>query len=155
MSHKTERENQLEVTKIRNLFQEEDLTIVPVVNLKIINFLDVTLDVIKDEYRPYNKPNNDPLYVHSNSNHPPNIIKQIPKTVERRLSDLSSSERVFENEKGLYVEALKRSGYNVNLTYNPSPPKKKVRSRKVTWFNPPFCRSIKTKIGQTFLSLIS
>ena len=33
-------------------------------------------------YKPYRKPNDETLYVHAKSNHPPNIIKQIPISIE-------------------------------------------------------------------------
>ena len=32
--------------------------------------------------------------------------------------------------------------------------KKKQRQRKITWFNPPFSRNVKTNIGEKFLKLI-
>ena len=144
ISHKTERENQLDVAVIRILFQEEDLKIIPEVNLKVLNFLDVTLDLLRNKYRSYNQPNNNPLYVHSSSNHPPNILKQIPKTVERRISDLSSSEEVFEREKGTYVDALKRSGYDANLT-NPAPLKRKPGQGKSYGLTPHFVDQLKPK----------
>ena len=39
-------------------------------NLKQTDFLDVTFDLDSGLYKPFNKPNNDPLYVHADSNHP-------------------------------------------------------------------------------------
>ena len=33
-------------------------------------------------------------------------------------------------------------------------PPAKNRKRKITWFNPPFCKSVKTNIGKRFLDLI-
>ena len=89
----------------------------------MLNFLDVTLDLISGEFRPYNKPNNTLLYIHKESNHPPTVLKQIPKIVERRLSDLSSSEDVFEREKGPYTRALEQSGYvDIDLKFKPGTP---------------------------------
>ena len=46
--------------------------------MKEVNFLDVTLDLRSGLYKPYNKPNDTPLYVHKNSNHPPSILKNPP-----------------------------------------------------------------------------
>ena len=92
-------------------------------NHQVLDFLDVTLDLTSGEYRPYNKPNNTPLYVHKESNHPPTVLNQIPKIVERRLSDLSSSREVFEREKGPYIRALNQSGYSdIDLQFKPGPP---------------------------------
>ena len=67
-------------------------------------------------YQPYRKPNNDPLNVDARSNHPPNIIKQIPKSISKRLSSLSSNEKSFSNNLSVYEDALKRSSYNAKLT---------------------------------------
>ena len=60
-----------------------------------------------------------------------------------------------------YQEALRKSGYNHNLEFShppldPSPTKKKgkSRSRKVTWFNPPWNSAVKTNVGKQFLRLI-
>ena len=43
--------------------------------MKIVNYLDVTLDRklnLKDgSYRPYKKPNKETNYIHANSDHPP------------------------------------------------------------------------------------
>ena len=71
------------------------------------------------------------------------------------MSDLSSSEEVFEREKSQYERALRDSGYaDVNLIYQVPKPKRKNRSPNITWFNPPFCRSIKSKIGRDFLNIV-
>ena len=48
------------------------------------------------------KPNNTPLYVSINSNHPPNIIKNIPVNVNKRLNLLSKNEEVFKDAISLY-----------------------------------------------------
>ena len=55
-----------------------DLSITCETNLKAVNFLDVTLNLTTGKYQPYNKPDNNPLYINILSNHPPNIIKNIP-----------------------------------------------------------------------------
>ena len=108
ISYKGGRTNQLDVTRIREVFMKEDLTITIEANLQVLDFLDVTLDLTTGEYRPYTKPNNVPLYVHKESNHPPSVIRQIPLTVERRLSDLSSSKEVFDRGEGALFEGIER-----------------------------------------------
>ena len=57
------------------------------------------------------KPDNKPVYVHAESNHPPKIKKNIPKMINDRLCTLSSSEEEFNAAKQPYEEALKESGY--------------------------------------------
>ena len=51
-------------------FQENNLRITIEANKKVVNFLDVTLDLNTGKHMPYMKPNNNPIYVHSLSNHP-------------------------------------------------------------------------------------
>ena len=50
-------------------------------NLKQVEFLDVTFNLITGLYKPYKKPNDNLLYINTSSNHPPQVIKQlIPST---------------------------------------------------------------------------
>ena len=63
--------------------------------MKIVNYLDLTLDLTNGTYRPYHKPDNIVNYVHKQSDHPLNIIKQIPLSVETRLSNTSCNKEVF------------------------------------------------------------
>ena len=57
------------------------------------------------------------MYINVNSNHPPSIIKQIPSSINRRLSNLSSDEEVFLNNFQPHREALEKSGFRDELTY--------------------------------------
>ena len=68
-------------------------------NIKQADFLDVTFDLATGTYRPYKKPNDKILYVHVASNHPPNILKQIPESISKRLSRNSSNKEIFNNYK--------------------------------------------------------
>ncbi len=43
--------------------------------------------------------NNTPIYIHISSNHPPSVIKQILKSISRRLSDNSSKIGIFNKYK--------------------------------------------------------
>ena len=46
------------------IFKEDfDLSITCETNLKAVNFLHVTLYLVTGKYRPYNKPDNNPLYM--------------------------------------------------------------------------------------------
>ena len=49
-----------------------------------MNFLDVTLNLRTGKYQSYNKPDNNPLYINILSNHPPNIIKNLPENISKR-----------------------------------------------------------------------
>ena len=57
--------------------------------MKITDFLDINLELDNDKFYPYRKPNDTPLYVHRESNHPLNILKQLLKMTSEPLSNLS------------------------------------------------------------------
>ena len=88
--------------KITRIFKSKDLAITIEANLNTINFLDVTLDCDSNQYSPFVKDNHLPLYVHKESNHPPRVLKNIPEGVERRISNLSSSEAIFFTSKAIF-----------------------------------------------------
>ena len=104
--------------KLHEIFKEHELRVTAETNHHVVNFLDVTLNLSEENYQPYRKSNNDPLYVDPRSNHPPNIIKLIPKSISKRLSSLSSNEKAFSNNLPVYEDALKRISYNAKLIYS-------------------------------------
>ena len=53
------------------LFETFGLKITAQANLERVNFLDITFDLTNGTYKPYRKPNDDPLYINRLSNHPP------------------------------------------------------------------------------------
>ena len=107
------------------------------------------------KYSPYHKENDTPLYINTKSNHPPCIIKELPKMIENRLSSISSDREEFEKAKDIYQDALSKSGYNHQLQYQERKEhKKKSRSRNIIWFNPPFSQNVTTNIGQKFFKLL-
>ena len=124
-----------------------------------MNFLDVTLNLSTGKYHPYSKPNNTPLYVHSKSNHPPSVLRNIPLSINKRLTEISSDQDSFEQASPPYQQALDKSGYNhklqfkhpLNLTTNN---KTRSRKRKIIWYNPPYSKNVSTDVGQTFLKII-
>ena len=93
-----------------------------------------------EKLKPYSKTLNTLLYVHSKSNHPPNIIRNIPEYVNRLISEISSDEAVFNEAATMYQDALYKSWYKYKLEFNPpqrAPCQRRNRSRKIIWFNPP------------------
>ena len=80
-------------------------------NLKIIDFLDIALDLNKGTFKPYKKPNDSLLYIKKSSNHPLQIMKQLLKIISNRLSKNYSNEEVFNESKIDYKNALNQSGY--------------------------------------------
>ena len=76
--------------------------------------------------------------------------------VEKRLSRLSSTKEIFDEEIDIYQKALNDSGYKTTLSYNPNVARKtRKRKRKVTWFNPPFNLDVITNIATKFLRMIT
>ena len=139
------------------IFKENKLDIVIKCNMKLVNYLDVTLKLNNLNYKPYHKPDNEILNIHKDSNHPLSILNQIPKSIEKRIFTLSN-ETTFNESKEIYQKALEKSGYRQTLKYHPSNENdsnnKRNRKRNVIWFNPPFSANVKTKVGNYFLSLI-
>jgi hypothetical protein len=97
------------------IFKKEDLSITVEHGIRSTDFLDVRLSLQKNEYQPYRKPNDPPVYIDAYSNHPPVIIKQISSMMNKRLSSLSSNQEIFDEEKALYVKAMKNSGHPCDL----------------------------------------
>ena len=106
--------------KICRIFKEHGLNITATANLKSVNFLDVNFNLETGLYRPFIKPNDKPIYVHKDSNHPKSILKNIPLAVNRRLSSISANEEVFNAAIPPYQEALEKSGYAHQLKYEPT-----------------------------------
>ena len=82
--------------KLCRIFKDNGFSITIDANIKSVNFLDVNLNLENETYKPYMNPNDFPLYVDTQSNHPPNILRNIPKSVNRRLCSISSNEEVFK-----------------------------------------------------------
>ena len=137
------------------MFQNHNLKITVDTNLTTTDFLDVTFDLNNNTYSPYIKPNNEPLYINVKSNHPPSIIKQLPKMIGQRISDNSSNKDLFMKAKKTYDKALKASGFTEKIAFLKSEKNRaKNRPRKVIWFNPPYSEHIKTDVGKQFINLL-
>ena len=56
-----------------------------------------------------------------------------------------------------WQEALNKSGSVFTLKFDPpiaNQNEKSKRQRKISWFNPPFSRNVRTNVGEQFLKLI-
>ena len=88
-------------------------------NLKVVDLLDITFNLNNGTYRPYKKSNDLLLYIHKSSNHPPQIIIQLPKIINDRLSRNSSNGKIFNSSKYQYEKVLRDSGYtDLKLKFN-------------------------------------
>ena len=129
---------------IHALFKEIGLSITCDMDLIVVNFLDVTFDLHGDMYKPYRKPNHKPVYIHTESNHPPNVAKQLPEAVNKLLNEISCNKKAFDDFKGDYEQALSDSGHRSKLTFenkddptNVKTKKTNQRKRNIIWYTHP------------------
>ena len=121
---------------IRKIFADQDLAITIEINQTRVHYLDVNLDLETGLYKPFRKPGDKPLYVSAFSNHPPQILKNIPAGIERRLSDNSANQAVFNEAIPVFQAELDRCSYKHQLQYRPRPvdSNKKKKNRKKTHY---------------------
>ena len=160
--------------KLEELFRKEDLSIEAHANLNSVDFLDVHFNLSQNSYKPFMKPNNTPRYVHVQSDHPEQILRNLPLGVQKRLSTISSSKEEFDAAAQPYQAALAAAGHRHRLEYDETagagagatgagtdgaraaPPRenRRRRQRNVTYFCPPFSKIVETKLGKQFLRAI-
>ena len=143
-------------------FKKQGLNISISTNLKICNFLNITLNLTDGTHYPYRKPNSETLYIDTNSNHLPTIIKHLPAAIGRWISDISSSKEVFNKAKPHYESALKQSGHEKLIYVERKKPVTHTvqnshmnRQTNMIWFNLPYSMNIQANIGREFLNLVS
>ena len=134
-------------------------TIISKHNKKI--FLDVTFKLSNGTYYPYRKPNDHPLYINVESNHPPPppptspSSYPTPSTVESQTFPAtkknSTKLRLPTTTPSNPVDT--QQAFPTTNTDNDRP--NRNRKRNIIWYNPPFNSSVKTNIGKTFLKLVS
>ena len=131
------------------LFKQNGFKITIESGLFKTDFLDVSFNILNSSYQPYNKPSSPILYVNNKSNHPRQIIKQLPQTINIRLIKLSNKQESFNNVKNEYQKALNSANYKNNLTYDKtilSKRNKKQRKRNIIFFNPTFSLYVNSKM---------
>ena len=143
-------------------FKKQGLNISISTNLKICNFLNITLNLTDGTHYPYRKLNSETLYIDTNSNHLPTIIKHLPAAIGRWISDISSSKELFNKAKPHYESALKQSGHEKLIYIERKKPVTHTvqnshmnRQTNMIWFNLPYSMNIQTNIGREFLNLVS
>ena len=141
--------------ELRKIFSNFGFTITVQTNMKIVNFFYITLNLNDGTYQPYHKLNDDPIYINNKSNHLTSILKQLPTSINKRISKLSCNQETFNAAAPIYEEALRNSNFDTHLSYSPQtdshdsqpPSQKRNRSHNVIWYNLPFSRNITTNIG--------
>ena len=74
--------------------------------------------------------------------------------IENRLIKLFKNRNIFDQNICTYQNALDKSNFKHKLTYKEYF-NKRNRTRKIIYFNPPFCESVKTNIIKIFFVLIN
>ena len=105
------------------------------------------------------------MYINKHSNHPPNIINEVPKAISKRLTSISCNKNVFDRNIGIYNTALKNRGFVQTLAYDEqdkltsdsvieeSNQTRKCK-RNIIWCNPPYSMNVKTNEGKIFFKLL-
>ena len=93
-----------------------------------MEYLDIVIDMSGSSFAPYTKDNTIIKYVHTGSDHPKHILEHITKSLENRLSILSSSENIFCSSIGPYQQAINEAVYTNKLKYT----LKVIRDKKNT-----------------------
>ena len=120
----------------------DDLELTIQCNRKVVNILDNTLNLKNSTYRPYCP------YLNTESNHL--NIKQLPKSVELRLSQLSAKKEILKNSVTPCNETLTKAGYKHNMRFQKSITQNtttnKNRKSNIIRFNPPYSANVVTKV---------
>ena len=142
--------------QLTETFSKLGLKITATANLRRVNFLDITLDLTDGTYKPYRKPNDEPLYINRLSNHPPAIVKQLPSYINKRINKLSCNKQTLDDSSQLYNDALRQNNFNATLIYeqftnnensDSNRTQRRNRQRNTIWYNPPYSKNVKTNIG--------
>ena len=144
---------------LQKTFKVFGLEIAAESDLRTVNYLDVTLNLNDGSFRPCNKADDIIQYINKEFNHPPNLIKHLPASIEKRLSNNSFDEKIFQESAIYYEDTLNKAGCVDKVAYHApnasnQENKKTNRQRNVLWFNLPGSKSVTTRIGQSFLYLI-
>ena len=110
-------QNEKNKKAIQKIFRDKGLDITIQCNMKIVDYLDVTMNLNEGSFRPFRKPDDKTNYIlHAESDHPPNIIRQLPVSVEKRLSFLCHHQRKSStNRRGITKTHLREADTRMNL----------------------------------------
>ena len=130
---------------IIKMFKTAGLNITIQAGLRIVNFLAVQFNLNSGTYQPYRKPDNTLV-----------VLKQLPKLIAKRISDISSDENIFCNSIPLYSEAHKKvvlmaNEHIVEKQQTVKPQERKSAKEKLY---APFSLYVKTNVRKIFLRLV-
>ena len=88
-----------------------------IVTWKVLTFYISHFDLQNNIYKPYRKSNDKHSHINKSFNHPPSILKQLPKSIEKILSETSSTKGIFKRSLKPYQYALIVSGFRNDSSY--------------------------------------
>ena len=97
------------------------------------------------------------MHINTFSNHPPQVIKQLPTSIDGQLSNNLLRKKKINESKYEYVTALRNSGCKLTeLIFNRKEHRKQKRnhSRNKIYFNLPFSSNFTTSVAERFLNLL-
>ena len=132
---------------LQKLFKDFGLEILAESNLRIVNYLNVTLNVNNGSFKPYHKPGDIIEYLNNESNHPTSVIKHLPVFTEKWFSNNSSDEKIFKEAAIYYEDTLDKGGYVNKLVYHTpgvsnQENKNKTLQRNIIWFKTPYSKIV-------------
>ena len=77
----------------------------------------MVLNLNDDSLRPCDKSDDIIQYINKEFNHPPNLIKHLPASIEKRLSNNSFDEKIFQESAIYYEDSLNKAGFINKLAY--------------------------------------
>ena len=117
-------------------------------------YLEIPFDLKTSIYKPFN---NNSLHINASSHHPPSVLKQIPRSVSKKIIANSYNEDVFRKSARFYNSILQDCEFNENIKYCPeestSSRRVRNRSRNIIWYNPPFSKKAETNAGKHFFQI--
>ena len=103
---------------IIKVFKMCGLSIIVTTNITSVDFLDVTFNLKTESYQPFRKPNNEPKYIEISSNHTLQVLKELPKSIEKRLSEILSSKEILIIPNTCTKKLYKRAASKKNSLTN-------------------------------------
>ena len=122
---------------------------------KLIDYLDITLNLYNGTLSPFRKNNEYPWHINVRSNNPRQIFKHIPNGIMFRLSTNSSDTNITQSNQD-YELTLNNNGYKTKLVYKTTGETSNVRNRgrdrvmKILCFTPPYNVAVAKKSRKEF-----
>ena len=85
---------------------------------KIVNYLDVTLNLNDGSFIPGDKLDDIIQYINKEFNHSPNLIKHLPAFLEKQVSNNSFDKKIFQKSAVYYEDTLNKAGFINKVAYH-------------------------------------